>query len=84
MARIEITHEEIMEALISAHPAGPEKAKTVQELAMEFSISPERVRKALKRLQSGGVLGVHNVHRTALDGTRRLVPAYTYSRNGKK
>lgn len=78
MTRIVITESEIVQALSAAAAGqGPEEARTVAELMADTGLSVEKIRNALKAMQSAGRLTVHSVKRPALDGTMRHAPAYT-------
>lgn len=80
MARIEITENELLDAIAAAAPLGrkgPADARTAQEISASAGMSIWAVRKALAVLQRAGRLTVHQVNRPCIAGVNRAVPAYT-------
>ena len=78
-----ITEAELLEALAHSQQPGEEGARTVEDMAADMGMAPDRVRKALKTLQRDGRLTVYRVPRTAIDGSRRIVPAYSITKKKK-
>ena len=80
MAPSIITEAEILDALATAaqeRGQGPKDARTVEQLAQTTNQRPEKVRAALGHLKKAGRLLVHRVPQERLDGSVRVVPAYT-------
>lgn len=77
-SRVAITEAELLDAIAEkAGKQGPDEARTVQELCEATGMKHVRVLAALKVFGKQGRLIVHRVHRAAIDGTLRPVPAYT-------
>lgn len=75
---VAITQAELLDALLTAtQGAGPDDARTVQELVAESGLPAARVRQALQRLNAAGRLQPHRVRRPDLSGREQWVPAYT-------
>lgn len=73
-----ITEQELLDALAAASPgAGPEDARTQEEIAIASCLSIKRVRVAMRALQQQGRLIPHRVMRTRMDGVQTPVTAYT-------
>lgn len=75
MARIEITENEIMEALRVAKEA-PEGAWTLTDLTDRLQLSRRKINNALRELNKQQRLVVVHVHRQGIDGRNIAVPAY--------
>lgn len=80
---ISITESELLEALAHSQRPGEDGARTVQEMAADTGLSDERVRKAMAAFQRQGRLTVYRVRRTAIDGSLRVVPAYSITKKKK-
>lgn len=77
MDRIELTEQDLIEAILAAQSAeGPSGASTTAELAERTGMSLERVRARLHKLAGEGRLEVCHVLRRALDGKMQPLPAY--------
>lgn len=76
MATLEITQNELVEALAKAN-AAPSEARTVNELVVATGWTPTRVRMALGKLSAAGRVEIHQVLRLAINGMHKRVPAYT-------
>jgi alkylated DNA nucleotide flippase Atl1 len=75
---MKITEAELFDALErAAHGDGPEDARTMMEMARAAGVGERQTRRALHVLNAEGRLVVHRVIRTALDGRRAQVAAYT-------
>jgi hypothetical protein len=79
----QITEAEILEALAVAN-AGPEDARTLNEIVAASCVGKVRVLRALQSLKADGRLQVHRVQREALDGRQSIVPGYTISPKRKR
>lgn len=75
MAVIEITQDELIEALASAG-AAPTEARTVAELEASTGWPARKIRDAIGRLAMQDRIAVHQVKRPQINGTMRLVSAY--------
>lgn len=73
-----ISESEILDAIAqaSSEHSGPDGARSVQEMAESFGLSPKRVRAALVVFQKQGRLVVHSGRRLSIDGKMRLTPLY--------
>lgn len=78
-----ITESELLEALAVSQKPGADGARTVSEMAADAGIPDFTVRKALRKFQQQGRLTVYRVHRTAIDGSHRLIPAYSITKKKK-
>ena len=80
MARIEITEDELITALLAAGDAGendaPHNAKTARQLIEMTGRSESWLYRQLHALKNDGRLGVTKVWVEALNGVRRRVDAY--------
>ncbi len=83
--RIEITAAELLDALADAHGhAGPEDARTLNELIADTLVPRDRLLDALRALRAQGRLTVVSVVRESILGTRVRVPAYLIAPAPKK
>jgi hypothetical protein len=74
---VKVTETEILEALAAAmEQKGPEGARTMAELQQATGQTAGKITVGLKSLQAQGRLRVHRTFRMAIDGTRRISPAY--------
>lgn len=72
-----ITEAELLEALHAAAPSGePANAKTMRELREVTGWGENRMRRALRAMQTQGRLVTYKVLRTSLDGNRRPTVLY--------
>ena len=78
-----ITESELLEALAHSQQPGEDGARTVQEMVADTGLVEQRIHKALKAFQTQGRLTVYRVRRTAIDGSLRVVPAYSISKKKK-
>lgn len=83
MAVVSITESELLEALAVSQQPGEEGARTVQEMVADSGLSDERIRKAIRAFQAQGRLTVYRVRRAAIDGSLRVVPAYSITKKKK-
>lgn len=79
MEHIELTEQDLIEAVLEAQAAraeGAEGALTMRELIKQTGWGERRVQLRLDELKCGGRLDVVRVNREALDGRMVRVPAY--------
>lgn len=87
MTRLTVTTAELLDALVDSAKAnaGPDDARTMNELMAEYRIPRDRMRNALRALREEKRLTVHMVVRESLIGVYTKVPAYiiTARKRGK-
>lgn len=84
MASVEITENELLQALAASMPDAPADAMTARELSAAKDVSRHQVDKLLGRLAMQNRLGVHKVQRTDRTGRVKMEPAYTILPRPKK
>jgi hypothetical protein len=77
MATIEITKNELLEALFTATQDAPKEARTVKQLAEITGWGVARVQDAIGRLAMQDRIEVHRLKMPGIDGRNISRPAYT-------
>ena len=78
-----ITESELLEALAHSQRPGEDGARTVREMVADTGLAETRIHKALQAFQAQGRLTVYRVRRQAIDGTSKVVPAYSITKKKK-